>query len=181
MSAPSPAGVVLTGGASSRMGTDKALIDVDGVPMVVWVVDALRAAGCRPVQCQGGDLDALAELGLDGFADDAPGAGPVVAIRQAVRRLDGPVVVAACDLADLDAASVDAVVEAGSAAGAAVAVSEGRRHLLSYWSRSAAVAAGAALEAGVDAYGEVLERVGAVDVPVAAAPMRNVNHPGDLA
>lgn len=39
-----PTGVVLAGGSSSRMGTDKALVEVAGVPMIAWVVTALESA-----------------------------------------------------------------------------------------------------------------------------------------
>ena len=49
------AGAVLTGGLSARMGRDKALLRVDGVPMAVRVATALRAGGADPVAAIGGD------------------------------------------------------------------------------------------------------------------------------
>ncbi|WP_434127450.1 molybdenum cofactor guanylyltransferase, partial [Enterococcus faecium] len=57
------AGAVLTGGDSRRMGTDKALIEVDGGPLARRVANALRAAGADPVIAVGGDLEALGDLG----------------------------------------------------------------------------------------------------------------------
>ena len=43
------AGAVLCGGASRRMGTDKAFVEVGGVAMAERVAAALEAAGCAPV------------------------------------------------------------------------------------------------------------------------------------
>ena len=51
--APAPvafAGAVLCGGASRRMGSDKALLGVEGRAMAVRVAGALAAAGGRPVR-----------------------------------------------------------------------------------------------------------------------------------
>jgi len=36
-------GVILAGGASTRMGTDKAMVEVAGRPMLEWVASALRS------------------------------------------------------------------------------------------------------------------------------------------
>ena len=164
------------------MGTDKAFVVVDGCPMVVRVADALWEGGCRTIQCQGGDVAALAELGLTAFADADPGAGPVVAIKQALDRVGGPIVVAACDLADLDAATVRAVAAAGRhpAVGVAVAEADGRRHLLSYWEPATAVLLATVIDDGVRSYLAALDRVDAVGVSVSPSAVRNVNAPADL-
>jgi molybdopterin-guanine dinucleotide biosynthesis protein A len=178
---PPPVGVILTGGASRRMGADKALIEVGGRAMVLRVVDALRAAGCDPVECQGGDTDGLDALGLVAVPDAEPGEGPVVAVVQAIERHAGPVVVAACDLPDLDAASVGLLVDAvASGAQVAVARATGRRHLVGCWSEGSVAAARAALAAGCSSVGALLDAVGAVDVDVDAARVHNVNRPDDL-
>jgi len=46
------AGFVLAGGLSSRMGTDKALVEFDGQPMICRAIEILRAAGL-PVSIAG--------------------------------------------------------------------------------------------------------------------------------
>ena len=177
-----PTGVVLTGGSSSRMGADKAFVMVDGRPMAIRVVDALREGGCGTVVCQGGDVDGLRELGLDAYADTSPGDGPIAAIVDALQRIDGAVLVAACDLPDLDAASVQAVIAAASGSVAPVLVGEadGRRHLLSYWNEGAVAALVQVRADGARSYHDALDRIGAVGLPVPAAAVRNVNHPDDL-
>jgi molybdopterin-guanine dinucleotide biosynthesis protein A len=107
------AGAVLTGGASRRMGTDKALLEVDGRAMAVRVADALRAAGATRVVAVGGDADALAALGLDVVADAHPGEGPLGGILTALSALDEEVVVVlACDLPQPDPAAVRRVLDA---------------------------------------------------------------------
>ena len=42
-------GFVLCGGKSSRMGTDKALIQINGTPMAEIVAEKLKTAGCKNV------------------------------------------------------------------------------------------------------------------------------------
>ena len=182
-----PVGVVLTGGRSSRMGVDKAAIVVDGKPLVVRVADALWEAGCHPVECQGGDSALLAEYGLPGFEDSVADGGPLVAIADGLRRHRGhTVVVAACDLVDLDASAVTAVIDEaptgvdGSRCDAVVAVAEGRRHLLARFGPEAGERLDELVAGGTVSFLDALDALHTVEVAVDAAAVRNVNTPGDL-
>jgi molybdopterin-guanine dinucleotide biosynthesis protein A len=177
-------GVVLTGGASSRMGRDKALVEVDGTAMAVRVATALRAGGCDEVWCQGGDIAALAAAGLDVVPDDHPGQGPLPAIATALATAaPDSIVVSACDLADLDAATVSMLIAAAGAspeADVVAAIDRAGPHLLSVWNWSAASALELALESGVRSYRQMLERLRVIHVEVPWRVVRNVNTPGDL-
>lgn len=183
-----PVGVVLTGGASSRMGVDKALVEIGGRPMALLVADALGDGGCAPIWCQGGDAVALGRLGLDVRPDvatgrDAPGrVGPVRAIASALRAAHAPmVVVAACDLPELTGGLVRSLTDAASTTGAvAVATAGGRRHLVSAWPGTSLDPVDEAIASGVRSYGDLLAHVGALDVDVPAELVRNVNRPDDL-
>lgn len=179
---PAPTGIVLTGGRSRRMGVDKAFVAHDGRPLVVRVSEALRAGGCDRVECQGGDVARLTGLGLAATADTVPGRGPVAAIAEALDRVGGPIVVAACDLPALDGATVRAVIAAGSRAGApAVAAAQGYRHLVSYWPVAALGVLRGALEGQASvSYRAAVASADAVEVDVDPALLRNVNAPDDL-
>lgn len=183
MSDARPIGIVLAGGASRRMGVDKATLVVGGKPMVVSVADALWEAGCHPVECQGGDPVAIGEYGLDVVADSAPGGGPVVAISDALRRhRDRRVVTVACDLADLTSEVVEALLSARASGGhtVAVAASDDRRHLAAAWAPGSIDAVDRVAVDGVTGFLALLDRLDTTDVPVASTAMRNVNHPHDL-
>jgi molybdopterin-guanine dinucleotide biosynthesis protein A len=176
------AGAVLCGGASSRMGRDKALIEVDGVSMVERVSRALEAGGCRPVVIVGGDRARLSAVSAREVVPDTwPGEGPLGGVIDAVRRFgaggaDG-VVVAACDLPDLTADSVTAIAAAG---GAAVAVADRLHPGVARWPIAAVGRLEALFEAGVRSLQEALDALGAVPIAVEPAALRNVNRPGDL-
>lgn len=57
------AALLLAGGASSRMGRDKATMMVDEVAMVTRVAHALREAGCRPILISVHDGDQRRRIG----------------------------------------------------------------------------------------------------------------------
>ncbi len=98
-------GAVLCGGRSRRMGTDKALLEIDGRSMAVRVADALGEAGAAAVAAVGGSAGPLGRLGLDVRADRWPGQGPLGGVITALFDVgDAPtVVVVSCDLLAPDA------------------------------------------------------------------------------
>ena len=123
MNSPAPAhgcmGAVLAGGASSRMGTDKAFIEMAGELMVVRAVDALRSAGAAPTLVVGGDSGRLDALRLDHVPDRCPGQGPLGGVITALGAL-GPlgvsgrdaVVTLPCDVVAPEAAAIRCVLDA---------------------------------------------------------------------
>ena len=88
---------ILAGGQSSRMGRDKALIDVGGQPVIRRVVDAARcvSSDVRIV----GYKEAYRMAGVEVVPDDAPGYGPLGGIMTALRQAEHEfVLVLACDI-----------------------------------------------------------------------------------
>jgi molybdopterin-guanine dinucleotide biosynthesis protein A len=138
----SVAGLVLAGGLSSRFGSEKAVADHEGRPMMAWPVELLRnscaevAVSVRP----GGGAEALAaEWGLDRLVDasgdpDGPLSGVKAGLLWAVRGGHALLAVAPCDTPALPADMVGRLVAALGEAGAAYAVTEqGPQPLCSVW------------------------------------------------
>lgn len=189
------AGAVLCGGASRRMGRDKALVSVDGRALALRVADALRAAGAEPVLAVGGDLEALAAVGLPGVPDEEPGAGPLTGILTALAQGAAPVTfVAACDLVAPSAEAVTATIAAlgaaeattalGAAADVAVPLVDGRRQWMhAAWRAGAAAPLAAAFAAGERAVHAAVAAAGlrVVDVALPAAAVADADTPADLA
>jgi molybdenum cofactor guanylyltransferase len=76
---------VLAGGVSSRMGRDKALLEIDGRPLIVHALEKLRALGLAPRIC--GARPALA-LFAETIPDNIPHCGPLGGIEAALSITD---------------------------------------------------------------------------------------------
>ena len=175
-----PIGAVLCGGASRRMGVDKAAVEVDGTPMARRVADVLAAAGCSPVIAIGGNptdtgsprprrrrrRDSLARVRWAASSQ-----------RSAV---GAPTVVVACDLPDLRAATVAALIAALDGHDAAMAFSDRPEPLCAVWAESAAEVLREKFESGERAVHRALVGLDIAWVSVVPAELRNVNTPGDL-
>lgn len=91
-------GVVLAGGRSSRMGTNKALLEVGGVRLIDGAVATLRAI-FPEVLLIANDPEAYVSLGLPVFPDLLPGKGPLGGLYTAVSAAHHPwAFCLACDM-----------------------------------------------------------------------------------
>src|SRR6478735_496659 len=126
--------VVLTGGASRRMGSHKPLLDVGGRPLVARVLDA---AGHRPALVVGPGQGV--PEGVRVVLEPVPGGGPVAGLATGVEALTAAadpslpyaVVVLAADLPFVTSAHVDRLLTALDDADLAVTVDrDGRTNWL---------------------------------------------------
>jgi molybdenum cofactor guanylyltransferase len=182
-------GAVLTGGASTRMGRDKSLIEIDGVALAQRVAAALVGAGAVEVLAVGGDRDALLALPdiTRWVADTNPGEGPLDGLLTALRTSGtDDMVVLACDTPRIDSSVPRQLLHALRCvpdAGAAVAVIDDREQpLTAAWRRSRCLdALERAFTSGERAPRRVFPRLRIVtvtDLPVDA--VADVDRPEDL-
>ncbi len=94
---PDVAGYVLTGGRSSRFGSDKALHQFRGKAMALWVAEAVLAH--VPTVTLVGNPDLHGSLGIPVIPDKLPGAGPLGGIVAALADTNCQwCLIAACDM-----------------------------------------------------------------------------------
>ncbi len=186
--APRFAGVVLAGGASRRMGADKAFTEVDGRPMVMVAVDALVEGGALAVQVIGGDTDRLVASGLQAVPDRWPGEGPLGGVIQAIEWAQelavDHVMVLACDLPRASPATVRALVDlaSGSPGSILVPVVEGRAQWLhACWSTRVLGALQEAFVGGERAPHRALEGLSLLEVGgLEASSLADADWPSDV-
>jgi molybdopterin-guanine dinucleotide biosynthesis protein A len=165
------------------MGTDKALLEVDGRALARTAADALLAAGADRVVAVGGDRPGLEALDLAVVDDQHPGEGPLGGILTALAAsTEDVVVVLACDLPNPDPAAITVVVEALDDGDVAAPFHDGRRELLhaAYHRRAEPVLA-AAFAAGERAPHRAVAGLTVVEVVgLPARALADADEPGDL-
>lgn len=194
------AGVVLAGGLGRRMGGDKALVPLGGIPLAAHAVRRLAPQVGTLILNANGDPARFAALGLPVVPDEAADrAGPLAGVLAALNWLarerpetrlmasvsaDAPFIPA--DLVS----RLDAALEDAPEARVAVAQSRGQRHhVIGLWRADAAGEIAAALARGERRAETIVDRLGAVSVPFADLPIGseaidlffNINTPDDLA
>lgn len=177
------AGWVLAGGASRRMGRDKALLCWQGVPLAALAASKVqRAAGAA---CLVGPPDLLSGLGYPVQPDLYPGEGPLGGIITALRFSPAALnLVLACDMPCVPVEFLESLLsfaEASDALCTAACSSPGAvEPLCAVWRLDALPVLENLFHRGIRKMSEVLDTLGATACP-APEPQwfRNINTPED--
>lgn len=174
---------ILAGGASRRMGRDKALLPIDGTPCLQRVV---RAAAAWSTLVIGRQRPHDWPNDRTRFhPDDHPGEGPLGGLVTTFRHHPGPLLVLPCDLPDIDAACLATLASTWLAkdAAAVVAKLDGQINpLIALYGPSCHAAVIAAFRAGERSPRRLLDRIGAVPITWAdARPLADLDTPEDVA
>jgi molybdenum cofactor guanylyltransferase len=161
------------------MGVDKATLEIDGVAMARRVADVLLSAGCSPVIAVGGDSAMLSRLGLEHVADEFPGEGPLGGILTALSQ-GAPAAVLACDLANIQAATVAALIAALGFHDAAIAFTDRAEPLCAMWSESSIPSLRSQFVDGERAMHRAIDGLDVAWLTVSAGDLGNINTPADL-
>lgn len=90
--------IIMAGGNSSRMGTDKSILPLEGKPMIERICEPLRGA-FNQILISANDKDKFAFLDEQVVTDKVPGQGPLMGIASALQISDNELnFVVACDI-----------------------------------------------------------------------------------
>ena len=175
----SVSGYVLVGGASRRMGRDKALLGYTGKPLVLTVAAAVRDATGNVSLL--GDPVRYGHLGLPVIPDLISGQGPMSGLHAALNDASTAqtdwVLLVACDLPNLDAAFLRRLIESADSTTKCVAAQSenGLEPLCAVYHRNTLGEVESALRESRLRMRDLLARLGATGIPAAERLVRNVN------
>jgi len=181
-----PAGIVLAGGASRRMGRDKATLVVRGRTLVERVVTTVGTR-CAPVFVVAAPGQELPELSAEILRDEVRGVGPLLATARGLRAAADAgltwAFVCAVDMPHLNTSIIDELTGAASSTVADVVLPwDGRDHYLAGLYRTALADRADALVAAGERSMRALVDAGDTQriVMEERRELTNVNTPQDL-
>jgi len=186
VTAPPLAAVVLAGGASRRMGRDKATLPYLRGTLIEYVVAVVRQR-CAPVFVIAAPGQPLPEVDADVLRDEVRGVGPLVAtgrgLRAAAEAGAPRAFVCAVDMPFLNPVLIDVLLDYSRNLPADVVLPwDGRDHYLAALYRTSLVERiDALVAAGERSMAALVDRVDAQRIVVAdARPLTNTNSAADL-
>lgn len=187
MNDPAPQAAILAGGRSSRMGRDKVLIPVDGVPMIARIIGTLKAV-FEKVFIVADDAAKYGEFGVRVIPDLVRDSGPLGGIHAALTAAaPAPVFVMPCDMPFLPPDLVKELITTESTSPVRVLWDGTRQYpLCGFYQQSVLPAIAARLEGRQLRMSDLLGEVGTElinplkDPRFHAGMLINVNTPEDL-
>jgi molybdopterin-guanine dinucleotide biosynthesis protein A len=177
-------GFVLAGGASKRMGQDKALLPYRGTTLVEHVAKTVREAVGSVALI--GDPARLGHLGLAVFPDELPGCGPASGIYTALRgtETDWNLVVA-CDMPAVSSDLLRALLGRADGAERNCVAAMGPfgqpEPLCAVYHRRCLPALGRAIRDKRLRMRDLIKEIGAIWMKVDPSALANVNTPAEWA
>ena len=181
---------ILAGGQSSRMGTDKALVRLDGKPIIQHVIERLQPLGL-PLTLITNTPDAYAEFGPPMVGDVLPNNGSLGGIYTALVHSETPyTLIVGCDMPLLNADLLAYLIEQRESADIIVPIIADRpENLHAVYHRACLPVIREQIDSGVLKVNRLLDRltVHRVDEPTLRRfdpdlrSFINVNTPDDLA
>ena len=173
---------ILIGGDSSRMGSDKATFEVDGLPMATRVAHAAKAAGASEILLVGATQAKAKKLTGTWKKDSYPGEGPLGGVITALKFAShDSVVVLSCDMPFITDAVIASLVRGLNDAQASVGRTDRLNWLCAAWSKEECLQTLQGVwkrnERAVHRAAVLLD---VAEVPVPAVAVRNINTPADL-
>lgn len=174
--------VILAGGQSRRMGQDKSLLDVSGLPLIARIADQLQPRFCE-VLVSANDSAKYRFLGLPIIPDPEPGLGPLAGILAGLRAARHDRILAvACDIPVLDPDFLDHLLELSEGADVVMPRSPDGRHepMVAVYHRRVIPRIEAVLAEGRRRIVDILPGLAAVHPPMPEGWYFNLNTREDL-
>lgn len=181
--------VILAGGHSRRMGFNKALIQVDGRPIISILIDQVRLLTSR-ILISSNDASSYRFLHFPVIPDRFKGCGPIAGLHAAMRSNDCSLyIVLACDLPNMQTRLLRSLVSLAEGFDAAIPrTSDGRAHpLCAVYRRTCLPVIEKSLEKGTKKFIETFHDdtlsvrwIGPEEGVYIPSDLANINTPEDL-
>jgi len=149
--------IVLAGGRSRRMGTDKSMLPIDGRPMIEHICRQLCGTFAR-VLISANDAGKLSFLGLEVVPDRIPDQGPLMAVASALEASNSELnLIVGCDIPRIRLPLVRRMLAAAEGADIVIPVTEDgeRQPLFAVYRRSICRRINEALESGTRRFSDI--------------------------
>ena len=94
--------IIMAGGSSKRMGTDKSMLPISGLPIIERICDQLRDS-FEQILISSNEADKLAFLGYKVIPDKEPGQGPLMGIASVLEASSNELnFIVACDIPHIE-------------------------------------------------------------------------------